>query len=153
LKTRGPKKRKKTCFVSWKAYFFLFLFFHYSFSFALQRWFLELQVATPKTFLNHSKWSTYDEDINKCLVIGRWSVMGQSTLNVNDFHFHWIYMPYLWLLTLPHTTFVRATVMAPWPSTVIFLCLDIHALNSGLESTLAPTTTQHNITCRMDVVC
>jgi hypothetical protein len=30
--------------------------------------------------LNHSKWSTYVEDINKCLIIDRRLVMGQSTL-------------------------------------------------------------------------
>jgi len=34
---REEKKLKKTCFVSWKAYFFFLLFFHYSFFFGLQR--------------------------------------------------------------------------------------------------------------------
>ncbi len=34
--------------------------------------------STPITFLNHSKWSTYDEHINKCLVVARQSMMGQS---------------------------------------------------------------------------
>jgi hypothetical protein len=43
---RGLKrKKKKTCFVSWKASFFSLLFFHYSFSFTLPRWFLELRVT------------------------------------------------------------------------------------------------------------
>jgi len=31
--------------------------------------------------LNHSKWSTYDEDVNKCLIIGRQSVKRRSTLD------------------------------------------------------------------------
>jgi hypothetical protein len=77
---RGPKRKKKKEHI-WKLknlFFFLF-FFRYSFSFALQRWFLELQVALSY-ILNHSKWSTYDENINKCLVIGRQSMVGQSTL-------------------------------------------------------------------------
>jgi hypothetical protein len=30
--------------------------------------------------LNHSKWSTYHEDVNKCSVIGRQLMMGWSTL-------------------------------------------------------------------------
>jgi hypothetical protein len=47
---RGLKKKKKTCFVSWKVLFLFLLFFHCSFSFALQRWFLEVEVATPITF-------------------------------------------------------------------------------------------------------
>jgi hypothetical protein len=45
---RGPKKKtkKKNVFCKLKKLIFL-LFFHYSFSFALQRCFLELEVAFP----------------------------------------------------------------------------------------------------------
>ncbi len=35
--------------------------------------------------LNRSKWSTYDEDINKCSVISRLSMMGWSTLYLGQF--------------------------------------------------------------------
>ncbi len=43
---RGPKRRKKkTHFYELESSFFFLLFFHYSFSFALQRWFLNFQVA------------------------------------------------------------------------------------------------------------
>jgi len=41
----------------------------YSFSFALQRWSLRVWSCTPITLLNHSKWSTYDEDINECYLV------------------------------------------------------------------------------------
>jgi hypothetical protein len=44
---RGPKGKKKEKilhFVSWKDFFFFLAIFHYSFSFALQRRFLELEV-------------------------------------------------------------------------------------------------------------
>jgi hypothetical protein len=41
----------------------------YSFSFALQRWFLRDWSCTPMTFLNQSKWSTYDEDIKQCYLV------------------------------------------------------------------------------------
>jgi len=41
----------------------------YSFSFVFQRWFLKVWSCTPITFLNHSKWSTYDEDINECYLV------------------------------------------------------------------------------------
>jgi hypothetical protein len=66
-------------FYKLKRFLFFLLFFYYSFSFALQKWFLELKVASHK-ILNHSEWSTYDEDINKHSVIDSWSVMDQFTL-------------------------------------------------------------------------
>ncbi len=34
---------------------------------------------TPIIFLNHSKWSTYEEDLKKCSMIRQWLVMGSST--------------------------------------------------------------------------
>jgi hypothetical protein len=45
---RGPKKRKnqKNTFYKLKRFLFFLLFFQYSFSFALQKWFLELEVAS-----------------------------------------------------------------------------------------------------------
>jgi hypothetical protein len=44
---RGPKKKKEKVFCELENLFMFLLFFHYSFSFALQRWFLELEVAFP----------------------------------------------------------------------------------------------------------
>jgi hypothetical protein len=44
--------------------FFFLLLYYYAFSFALQRWFLELEVALHN-ILNNSKWSTDDEDLKK----------------------------------------------------------------------------------------
>jgi hypothetical protein len=59
---RGKKEKK--CFVSWKGYFSSCYFFITPFSFALHTWFLEVEVVFHN-ILNHSKWSTYDEeDIN-----------------------------------------------------------------------------------------
>jgi hypothetical protein len=48
----GPKRRKeeKNPFCELKSIFFFLLFFHYSFSFALQRGFLELELALPEHF-------------------------------------------------------------------------------------------------------
>jgi hypothetical protein len=48
---RGPKERKEkkeeNGFCKLKSLFFLLLFFHYSFCFALQRWFVKLEVELP----------------------------------------------------------------------------------------------------------
>jgi hypothetical protein len=41
------QKKKKKMFCELESLFFFLLFFHYSFSFALQRWFLELKVLLP----------------------------------------------------------------------------------------------------------
>jgi hypothetical protein len=68
LKVRGVQ-RKKTCFMSWKAYFSSCYFFITLFSFALQRWLLELEAPHSPNILNHSKWSRHDEDLKKWLMI------------------------------------------------------------------------------------
>jgi hypothetical protein len=47
---RGPKRGKKTAICKLKSLFFFWLFFHYSFSFALRRWFLELDVVLSQHF-------------------------------------------------------------------------------------------------------
>ncbi len=80
---RDPKrkKKKKNTFCKLESLFFFLLVFHYSSSFALQRWVLELEVVLPQ-HLSHSKWSTYYEDTNKCLIIGRQLVVGWSTLTL-----------------------------------------------------------------------
>jgi hypothetical protein len=45
---KGPKKKKeKEMFYKLESLFIVLLFFRYSFSFALQRWFLKLEVALP----------------------------------------------------------------------------------------------------------
>jgi hypothetical protein len=46
---RGPKKKKKkeNVFYKLESLFIFLLFFHYSFSFALQRLFLKLEVMFP----------------------------------------------------------------------------------------------------------
>jgi hypothetical protein len=43
--SRGPKKNKKNMFCKLESLFIFLLCFHYSFSFAFQRWFLELKFA------------------------------------------------------------------------------------------------------------
>jgi len=102
-------QREKNAFCKLESLFLFLWFFLYSFSFALQRWFqfawggapvhfkslkmkqiwwrylhfkdgfTLLEVALPY-ILNHSKWSKYDEGINKCSVRGRRLVIGRSTL-------------------------------------------------------------------------
>ncbi len=50
---KGPKwkkRKKKNMFCKLENLFLFLLFFHYSFAFALQRWFLELEVTFPKYF-------------------------------------------------------------------------------------------------------
>jgi hypothetical protein len=42
---RDPKRGEKNVFCKLESLFIFFLFLHYSFSFALQRWFLELEVT------------------------------------------------------------------------------------------------------------
>ncbi len=83
--------RAKIHSVSWKAYFpscYLkkLLLFLCTSKMISRAW-----GNTPKTFWNHSKWSTYDEDINKCSVVGRRSVMSQSTLlsNLEEYFVCW----------------------------------------------------------------
>jgi hypothetical protein len=48
LKVGGvQKEKKKTCFCELESLFFFLFFFHYSFPFALQKSFIELEVALP----------------------------------------------------------------------------------------------------------
>jgi len=86
-KMEGKKKKKNSCFVRLKNFFFFFLLFsHYSFFLAFERWFLKLWSNTPLNILNHSKWSTNDEDINNCFVMGRPSL---SYLQNRTDHHQW----------------------------------------------------------------
>jgi hypothetical protein len=69
--SKKEKKQKKNMFCKLESLFFFLLFFHYSFSFKFQRWILKFEV-TLHNILNHSKWNTYDEDINNwwiCILI------------------------------------------------------------------------------------
>ncbi len=80
---KGPKrKKKKTYFISWED-FFSYCFFITPFHLHFKNDFWSLRYHSRKNF-NHSKWSSYDADINKCSVIGRQSVMGWSTLPYKD---------------------------------------------------------------------
>ncbi len=77
---RGPKRRKKKSHsVNWKAYFSSFYFFINPFPLHFKANFKSLRQCSHH-ILNHSKWSTYHEDVNKCSVIGRQLMMGWSTL-------------------------------------------------------------------------
>jgi hypothetical protein len=62
-------------FCELESLFFFMLFFHYSFSFALQRWFLELDAALPQHFksikMKH-KWWRSKKVISDSVVIGDW---------------------------------------------------------------------------------
>jgi hypothetical protein len=78
---RGPRrKKKKNRFVSWKSLFFFFLFFHYSFFLCTSKMISRAWGSAPIAFLITQNWSTYDEGINKCSIIDRWSVMSRFTL-------------------------------------------------------------------------
>jgi len=76
---RGPKGRKKKkemhYLVGWKAYFSSCHFSINLFHWHLKDDFQSFRLCSHNILI-HSKWNTYDEDINKCSVTG----MGQSTL-------------------------------------------------------------------------
>jgi hypothetical protein len=68
------KQKKKTQHVLWvgKLFFFSLLFFHYSFFFALQRWFLKLEVELPQHFKSlkvKHRWQRSKELISDRVVI------------------------------------------------------------------------------------
>jgi hypothetical protein len=95
---RSIEKKEKNVFCKLERVCFL-LFFHCSFSFTRQGWFAMFEIMfwclvidrllimdqstllpLYHSILNHSKWSTYDEEKNKCSIISRWLMRGCSTL-------------------------------------------------------------------------
>jgi hypothetical protein len=61
---RGPKKKnkEKNVFCKLESLFFFLLFFHYSFPLHFKDDLYSLRLQSHN-ISNHSKWSTYDEDI------------------------------------------------------------------------------------------
>jgi hypothetical protein len=71
---------KKTVFCNSKKCIFFTAIFWLVFWFCISKMICRAWEGAPITFLNHSKWRRIEKDLPKCLVIGRWSMMGRFTL-------------------------------------------------------------------------
>jgi hypothetical protein len=111
-KVKGVKNSKKQTTKHYKGWFsntqkFPCMSFY---CYRVQRWFVELEVVLPY-ILNRSKWSTYDEDTNKCSIIGRQLLMGWSTLMVKSqvmllHKLFWQILCFLW-----HNVFISMIII------------------------------------------